>query len=172
VAIYSNEDRFALHRFKADEAYLVGEGKKPLQAYLDIDDIMRIAKEAEVDAIHPGYGFLSENPDFADACAKAGIAFIGPNGRGDAHAGQQGGRAQRGERPACRWCRPPGRCRMIWQRPAKWPGRRLSADAQGQLGRRRARHARDRKRSELARRWRRGARRWPPSATTRSISKS
>ncbi|MFM8332265.1 MAG: pyruvate carboxylase [Candidatus Methylumidiphilus sp.] len=80
VAIYSNEDRFALHRFKADESYLVGAGKKPIQAYLDIDDIIRIAKEAEVDAIHPGYGFLSENPDFADACAKAGIASIGPNG--------------------------------------------------------------------------------------------
>lgn len=80
VAIYSNEDRFALHRFKADESYLVGLGKKPIQAYLDIDDIIRIAKEANVDAIHPGYGFLSENPDFADACAKAGVAFIGPNG--------------------------------------------------------------------------------------------
>ena len=78
VAIYSNEDRFALHRFKADESYLVGEGKKPLQAYLDIDDIIRIAKLAKVDAIHPGYGFLSENPDFAKACAEAGIAFIGP----------------------------------------------------------------------------------------------
>ncbi|MDP3639103.1 MAG: pyruvate carboxylase, partial [Azonexus sp.] len=80
VAIYSNEDRFALHRFKADESYLVGAGKKPIQSYLDIDDIIRIAREAEVDAIHPGYGFLSENPDFADACVKAGIAFIGPNG--------------------------------------------------------------------------------------------
>ena len=80
VAIYSNEDRFALHRFKADESYLVGAGKKPIQAYLDIDDIIRIALEAHVDAIHPGYGFLSENPDFADACVKAGIAFIGPNG--------------------------------------------------------------------------------------------
>jgi len=80
VAIYSNEDRFALHRFKADESYQVGAGKKPIQAYLDIDDIIRIAKAAEVDAIHPGYGFLSENPDFADACAAAGIAFIGPKG--------------------------------------------------------------------------------------------
>jgi pyruvate carboxylase len=80
VAIFSNEDRFALHRFKADESYLVGAGKKPIQAYLDIDDIIRIAKEAGVDAIHPGYGFLSENPDFADACAANGIAFIGPKG--------------------------------------------------------------------------------------------
>ena len=78
VAIYANEDRFVLHRFKADESYLVGEGKKPIQAYLDIDDIIRIAKEAKVDAIHPGYGFLSENPDFADACAANGILFIGP----------------------------------------------------------------------------------------------
>ena len=79
VAIYAKEDRLGLHRFKADEAYLVGEDKKPIQAYLDIDDIIRVALEAGVDAIHPGYGFLSENPDFAEACAKAGIAFIGPS---------------------------------------------------------------------------------------------
>ncbi len=78
VAIYANEDRFSLHRFKADESYLVGEGRKPLQAYLDIADIIRIARQAKVDAIHPGYGFLSENPEFARACAKAGIQFIGP----------------------------------------------------------------------------------------------
>lgn len=78
VGIYSNEDRFALHRFKADESYLVGDGKKPIGAYLDIADIIRVAKLAKVDAIHPGYGFLSENPEFADACAAAGIAFIGP----------------------------------------------------------------------------------------------
>jgi pyruvate carboxylase len=78
VGIYANEDRFALHRFKADESYLVGEGKKPIEAYLDIEDILRVAKEAGVDAIHPGYGFLSENPDFAEACAHEGIIFIGP----------------------------------------------------------------------------------------------
>jgi pyruvate carboxylase len=78
VAIYAAEDRFALHRFKADESYLVGKGKKPIEAYLDIDDIIRIALEAGADAIHPGYGFLSENPDFADACAEHGITFIGP----------------------------------------------------------------------------------------------
>ena len=78
VAVYSHEDRFALHRFKADESYLVGEGRKPLQAYLDIEDILRIARAARVDAIHPGYGFLSENPDFARACAAAGIDFVGP----------------------------------------------------------------------------------------------
>jgi pyruvate carboxylase len=78
VAIYAAEDRFALHRFKADESYLVGEGQKPIGAYLDIKDIIRVAKDAGVDAIHPGYGFLSENPDFAQACADAGIVFIGP----------------------------------------------------------------------------------------------
>ncbi len=78
VAIYSQEDRFALHRFKVDEAYLVGKGKTPVQAYLDADDIIRIAREAGADAIHPGYGFLSERPEFAEACAQAGIIFIGP----------------------------------------------------------------------------------------------
>ncbi len=78
VAIYASEDRFALHRFKADESYLVGEGKRPIAAYLDIADIVRIAKHAKVDAIHPGYGFLAENPEFAEACAAAGIVFIGP----------------------------------------------------------------------------------------------
>ncbi|RPE31400.1 pyruvate carboxylase [Acinetobacter sp. BIGb0102] len=78
VAIYAEEDKHALHRFKADESYCVGQGKKPIAAYLDIADIIRIAKQANVDAIHPGYGFLSENPEFAEACAEADIQFIGP----------------------------------------------------------------------------------------------
>ena len=78
VAIYSQEDRLALHRFKADEGYQVGAGKGPVEAYLDIAGIIALAKEKEVDAIHPGYGFLSENPALARACEKAGIAFIGP----------------------------------------------------------------------------------------------
>src|SRR6201998_1926855 len=78
VAIYSHEDRLALHRFKADEAYLVGEGKGPVEAYLDIAGIVAVAKAKGVDAIHPGYGFLSENPALARACERAGIAFIGP----------------------------------------------------------------------------------------------
>src|SRR6266699_1793448 len=78
VAIYSQEDRLALHRFKADEAYQVGAGKGPVEAYLDIAGIVALAKEKGVDAIHPGYGFLSENPAFARACEKAGITFIGP----------------------------------------------------------------------------------------------
>src|SRR5260221_9250174 len=78
VAVYSKEDRLALHRFKADEAYLVGEGKGPVEAYLDIAGIVSLAKAKGVDAIHPGYGFLSENPALARACAKAGITFVGP----------------------------------------------------------------------------------------------
>jgi pyruvate carboxylase len=78
VAIYSQEDRLALHRFKADEAYQVGAGKGPVEAYLDIPGIIALAKEHQVDAIHPGYGFLAENPALARACAKAGLAFVGP----------------------------------------------------------------------------------------------
>ena len=79
VAIYSREDRVALHRFKADEAYLIGEGKGPVEAYLDIEGIVALAKEKGVDAIHPGYGFLSENPELPRACERAGISFIGPS---------------------------------------------------------------------------------------------
>ncbi len=78
IAIHSQEDRFSLHRTKADESYLVGEGKGPIEAYLDIADIIRIATEARADAVHPGYGFLSESPEFAEACAAAGIVFVGP----------------------------------------------------------------------------------------------
>jgi pyruvate carboxylase len=78
VAIYAEEDRFSMHRFKADEAYRVGEGKGPVGAYLDIEGIIAVAKEHAVDMIHPGYGFLSENAKFAAACAEAGIIFVGP----------------------------------------------------------------------------------------------
>lgn len=78
VAIYSKEDTGSYHRYKADEAYLVGEHKKPIDAYLDIDDIIRIAKQSNADAIHPGYGFLSENIHLAERCEEEGIIFIGP----------------------------------------------------------------------------------------------
>jgi len=78
VAVFANEDRLALHRFKADESYLVGKGLGPVEAYLDIDEYLRVAALSGADAIHPGYGFLSENPEFPEACAKAGIVFIGP----------------------------------------------------------------------------------------------
>ncbi|MFV1465967.1 pyruvate carboxylase [Phaeobacter sp. JH20_02] len=78
VAVYAEEDKLGLHRFKADEAYRIGEGLGPVAAYLSIDEIIRVAKESGADAIHPGYGLLSENPDFVDACARNGITFIGP----------------------------------------------------------------------------------------------
>lgn len=78
VAIYSEEDETSLHRYKADEAYLVGQGKGPIEAYLDIEGIIEIAKRNDVDAIHPGYGFLSENATFARRCQEEGIVFIGP----------------------------------------------------------------------------------------------
>lgn len=78
VAVYAKEDEASVHRFKADEAYLVGEGKKPVEAYLDIEGIIAIAKDTGADAIHPGYGFLSENIEFAKRCREEGIIFIGP----------------------------------------------------------------------------------------------
>ncbi|QBK25518.1 pyruvate carboxylase [Ureibacillus thermophilus] len=81
VAIYSEEDRASHHRYKADEAYLVGAGKGPIDAYLDIDGIIEIAKESGADAIHPGYGFLAENVAFARRCEEEGIIFIGPSSR-------------------------------------------------------------------------------------------
>ena len=92
VAVYAEEDHLSLHRFKADESYRIGEGRGPVTAYLAVDDIIRVAVETGSDAIHPGYGFLSESPEFAEACAAAGIAFIGPAGDA-APAGRQGLRA-------------------------------------------------------------------------------
>lgn len=79
VGIYSEEDKYALFRTKADESYLIGEGKGPVDAYLDIDGIIALAKKKKVDAIHPGYGFLSENAEFARKCEENGITFIGPD---------------------------------------------------------------------------------------------
>jgi pyruvate carboxylase len=78
VAVYSHEDRFALHRFKADEAYRVGKPGEPIRAYLDIPGVVQVARDVGVDAVHPGYGFLSENAAFARACREAGITFVGP----------------------------------------------------------------------------------------------
>ncbi|MDD9724689.1 pyruvate carboxylase [Roseovarius sp. SK2] len=78
VAVYAEEDKLGLHRFKADEAYRIGEGLGPVQAYLSIDEIIRVAKKSGADAIHPGYGLLSENPALVDACEANGITFVGP----------------------------------------------------------------------------------------------
>ncbi len=94
VSIYSQEDRFSLHRMKADEAYLVGEGKGPVEAYLGIDDIVRVALECGADAIHPGYGFLAENPDVRRRLRECGPAVHRPDARDHASPRQQGDRAR------------------------------------------------------------------------------
>src|SRR5438552_17357598 len=80
VAVFTYEDRFALHRFKADESYLIGpeHGGEPVKGYLNIDNVIAVAKAHDVDAIHPGYGFLSENAALAQACIKNNITFVGP----------------------------------------------------------------------------------------------
>ena len=175
IAIYSQEDRFSLHRTKADEAYLVGRGKAPVDAYLDIEDILRIAVEAKADAIHPGYGFLSENPDFVEACNRDGVIFVGPTPDimrtlGNKVAARNlATSAGVPVMPAT----PPLPVDIEDVQAAGGEGR-LSRDAQGQLGRRWPRHARHRER-RAARRSScrsRGAKRRPASATTRCISKS
>ncbi len=79
VAMYTYEDRYSLHRYKADESYQIGPDDEPLKPYLDIPAIIKLAKQQRVDAIHPGYGFLSENTDFARACRDADIEFVGPS---------------------------------------------------------------------------------------------
>ena len=85
VAVYTQEDRLSLHRFKADEAYLIGAGAGasgsklgPIEAYLSVEELLAVARRAGADAVHPGYGLLSENPAFAEACAEAGLVFVGP----------------------------------------------------------------------------------------------
>src|SRR5262245_55319957 len=78
VAVYPHEDRNSLHRAKADESYQIGEPGRPVRAYLSVDEVVRAARTAGADAIYPGYGFLSENPELAAACDEAGITFIGP----------------------------------------------------------------------------------------------
>ena len=78
VAVYAAEDRLALHRFKADESYRIGDGLGPIEAYLSVEEMLRVARDCGADAVHPGYGFLSESPEFAEACAAAGLTFVGP----------------------------------------------------------------------------------------------
>ena len=144
VAVFAEEDKLSLHRFKADEAYRIGEGLGPVAAYLSIPEIIRVAKMCGADAIHPGYGLLSENPDFVDACTAAGIAFIGPKAEtmrmlGDKAsarkvaiaAGRAGGPGDRGA------------ARRHGRGAADGRGGRLSVHAEGELGRRRPRDAAD-----------------------------
>ena len=78
VAVYTYEDRYSLHRYKADQSYQIGDESEPLKPYLDIEEIIKVAKEHQVDAIHPGYGFLSENVEFVRRCNEENIIFVGP----------------------------------------------------------------------------------------------
>ena len=123
VAVYPYEDRNSLHRLKADESYQIGEVGHPVRAYLSVDDIVETARRAGADAIYPGYGFLSENPDLAAACAAAGITFVGPSAdvleltgnkaRAIAAAREAGCRCwrrRRRRRRSTSWCRPPRTC--------------------------------------------------------------
>ena len=96
IAIYSHEDRFAIHRLKADEAYQVGKPGEPIRSYLNIEAIVELAKAKEVDAIHPGYGFLSENAEFARACAGGRHRLRRSAARAARPARRQGGRAKAG----------------------------------------------------------------------------
>ena len=121
VAVYAHEDRFALHRFKADESYRIGAGRDPISAYLDIDDVIRVARAAGADAIHPGYGFLAENPDFAEACVAAGLVFIGPPPDLLRSLATRSRPARWPSAPACPCCPRPARCRPAPRRA--WPRR-------------------------------------------------
>jgi pyruvate carboxylase len=150
VAIYAQEDRFSIHRFKADEAYVVGEGKGPVGAYLDIPGIVALAKEKGVDLIHPGYGFLSENAAFAQACDEAGIIFVGPRPEllelmGDKVAARA--LTQKLKIPTLPGTEEPvnDRREALKGGGTNW----LSADHQGGVRRRRARHARRHKAGDL-----------------------
>ena len=116
VAVFAEEDKLGLHRFKADEAYRIGAGLGPVAAYLSIDEIIRVAKASGADAIHPGYGLLSENPDFVDACAQNGITFIGPRAETTRPV-----RAVSPWKPVCRSCPR----RMYWATTWSSCGNRL-----------------------------------------------
>ena len=123
IAVYSHEDRYSLHRLKADEAYEVGKVGEPIRSYLDVASIVELAIEKGVDAIHPGYGFLSENAEFARACAEAGIVFVGPTAEILDKLGDKVAARRWPSRPACRclrgasrWspARPPARSPRRW----------------------------------------------------------
>ena len=144
VAIYSQEDRFSLHRYKADEAFLIGPtgGGEPVRSYLNMTAILEVAAQNGVDAIHPGYGFLSENAAFARLCAEHAVTFIGPPARAarrlrrqdrvEAARAESGGADGAGER----------RCGDDTRRCAGGgQNGRLSGHGQGELRRRRPRHA-------------------------------
>ena len=114
VAVYAEEDKLGLHRFKADEAYKIGEGLGPVAAYLSIEEILRVAKACGADAIHPGYGLLSENPDFVDACTAAASPLSARRPRPCASWATRPARAAWRLRHRCRLFPPPMFLALIW----------------------------------------------------------
>jgi pyruvate carboxylase len=150
IAIYPEHDKLSLHRFKADEAYLIGRGKGPIEAYLAIDEVIRVAKQAGADAIHPGYGFLSENPEFAEACAAEGIVFIGPIPDTMRRLGNKVAARNLAISVGVPLCPRLTRSLMMARPSSAWRRDRLSGDAQSLLGRRWTRYAPDRERGHIA----------------------
>ncbi|MGY3387515.1 pyruvate carboxylase [Bradyrhizobium sp. USDA 3311] len=151
-AVYAEEDKLSLHRFKADEAYQIGKGRGPLEAYLSIDEIIKVARERAIDAIHPGYGFLSESPEFADACAREGIVFVGPAPETMRTLGNKV--AARNLAISCGVPVMPASDPLVDDPEAILcgEGHWLSSDDQGLMGRRRSWHAARRKRGPPRRR--------------------
>jgi pyruvate carboxylase len=129
VAIWAEEDKLALHRFKADESYQVGRGPHlerdlgPIESYLSIDEVIRVAKLSGADAIHPGYGLLSESPEFADACAENGIIFIGPRPETMRGWATRWRPAISPSRSACRSYPRQSRFPTTWTKSREWPTR-------------------------------------------------
>ncbi len=141
VAVYSDADRTSLHVRMADEAEHVGPSPSA-ESYLRIDRILDAARKHGAEAIHPGYGFLSENADFAAACEDAGLVFIGPSAAFHPRHGVEDRRPPRPPSPpARRWCRAPTDARRRWRRPAPSPRARLPHPAESRGRRRRQRHA-------------------------------
>ncbi len=147
-AIWAEEDKLSLHRFKADESYQVGRGPHlardlgPIESYLSIPEVIRVAKLSGADAIHPGYGLLSESPEFVEACNDAGIIFIGPTADTMRSWATRLPPAIWQFLSACPSCRQLSRCRTISNRQENGRRNRLSCHAESILGRRWPRHAR------------------------------
>ena len=141
VAMYPYEDRNSVHRLKADESYQIGERGHPVRAYLNVDEIVATARACGADAIYPGYGFLSENPDLAAACAAAGITFVGPSAEVLELTGNKARRSRRPARRGCRCWRPRHRRPSVDELRGRRGRDDLPVVRQGRRRRRRPRHA-------------------------------
>jgi pyruvate carboxylase len=175
VACYAEEDKLALHRFKADEAYLIGKGKGPVEAYLQIDEYIRVARISGADAIHPGYGLLSESPRNSPMPARTPASSSSARARRPcATSATRSPRATWRSPTRCRWCRPPTRCPTTGRGPrmAAEIGYPLMLKASWGGGGRGMRRIMDESIAASTKSRKASARPRPPSARTRCISKS